>query len=122
MGEKDIKIVIAGGRDMTNKEFGFKNIDKILSRINPNRMEVVCGKARGADTVGENWAKLHDIPVKYFVPDWDKYGKRAGYLRNEQMAKYGTHLIAFWDKRSRGTKSMIELGEKYGLLSRVVFY
>jgi hypothetical protein len=81
-------------------------------------IEVVSGCARGADQLGERWADERGYPVKRFPADWHKHGKRAGYLRNEEMAGYATHLVAFWDGRSRGTKHMIDLG--HNLQTRVV--
>lgn len=59
--------------------------------------------------MGEFWALHHDIPVKKFPADWGGLGKRAGYLRNEQMADYADALIAVWDGKSKGTKHMIDV-------------
>jgi hypothetical protein len=52
--------------------------------------------------------------------DWEKYGKRAGYIRNEEMAKYAKQdeigiAICVWDGESKGTKHMIDLAKKYDL-------
>jgi hypothetical protein len=93
---------------------------EFLSR-NPWRItEVVSGTARGADRTGEQWASENNVPVKRFPADWDKHGKRAGYLRNADMAEYAEALVAFWDGQSRGTKHMIDLAEKAGLRVSVV--
>ena len=51
--------------------------------------------------------------IRKFVADWDKYGKAAGPIRNEQMAIEADYIICFWDYKSRGTKSMIENAKKY---------
>ena len=53
--------------------------------------------------------------MRVFPADWDKYGKRAGYLRNVQMAEYADALLAFWDGESRGTKNMIDEALSRGL-------
>ena len=50
-----------------------------------------------------------------YPADWEQYGPRAGYIRNSEMAKVATHLIAFWDGRSKGTKHMIDIARKAGL-------
>ena len=69
-----------------------------------------------------------NILLKKFPANWDLYGKRAGYIRNEQMAKYAMSdnsygvLIAFWDGKSRGIKHMIDLANKYGLEIHIVNY
>ena len=65
------------------------------------------------------------LGCKFFPADWDKYGKGAGYIRNQEMAKYSEldgALIAFHNGKSKGTKSMIALAKKYNLLVRIVGY
>lgn len=74
--------------------------------------EVVCGKASGADTLGERWAIWNNISVKEFPAEWNRLGKSAGFIRNVAMAHYANALIALWDGTSRGTKHMISTMEK----------
>ena len=52
--------------------------------------------------------------IKYcgLGPDWDKYGKSAGYIRNTEMAEAGDILVAFWDGKSKGTEHMINIMKK----------
>ena len=119
-----IKVIIAGTRDFNDYDFLKKNVDYFLQGINPNseEIEIVSGNARGADKLGERYAKEHNLPVKLFPANWDKYGKRAGYLRNQEMANYADVLIAFWDEKSKGTKHMIDIAKKQGLTVIVVGY
>jgi hypothetical protein len=82
--------------------------------------EVVSGTAKGADTLGEFYAAEYDIPCKLFPPDWDKYGKAAGPIRNGQMKDYADAAIVFiWDG-SRGSANMIKQMEKAGKPAFVV--
>ena len=99
-----MKVIIAGGRDFTNWGTFFQVINKWEFMIT----EVVCGDARGADTFGSTWAENHNIPIKHFPADWERYGKSAGYIRNAEMGEYGDALIAFWNGHSTGTKHMIK--------------
>jgi|ERR1039458_1423661 hypothetical protein len=69
---------------------------------------IISGAARGADALGERWACEHAIPLVRMPADWDAHGRRAGYLRNLEMAKQAQALIALWDGTSRGTAHMIE--------------
>ena len=119
-----IKVIIAGTRDFNDYAFLKKNLDYFLQGINPNNeeIEIVSGNARGADKLGERYAKEHNLPVKLFRANWDKYGKRAGYLRNQEMANYSDMLIAFWDEKSKGTKHMIDIAKKQSLTVIVVGY
>lgn len=102
-----MKLIIAGGRDFTD--------DLLMETTSQNHSlmeavtEVVCGMARGADTVGYNWAKENNIPIKKFFANWDQLGKKAGYLRNVEMGEYADALLAFWDGHSKGTRHMIDI-------------
>lgn len=87
----------------------------------PDLIRIVSGGARGTDTLGKRFANEMGSEITRFIPDWNGFGKRAGYVRNAEMAKFtvedGNHgvLIAFWDGVSRGTKHMIDLANKHGL-------
>jgi hypothetical protein len=115
-----MKIIIAGGRDFWDYNLVKSKLDKVLNHY--KEFEIVCGKASGADTLGERYAKENNLFVAEFPADWNTYGKKAGYLRNEEMAKYADGLIAFWDGKSKGTLSMINLANKYGLQVSIIKY
>lgn len=115
------RVIIAGGRNFTDKEKLFATMDKLLSRTRDD-ITVVCGKARGADTLGEEYAKSHGYSIAYYPADWDRHGRAAGFVRNIEMAKNADALVAFWDGQSRGTKHMIETAKQHGLEVRVIRY
>ena len=115
------RVIIAGSRDFSDYALLKRTMDTLLSNIKED-ITVVCGKARGADTLGEQYAKERGYAVAYFPADWDKYGKAAGFIRNEQMAQNADALVVFWDGKSRGTKNMIELAAKYKLKVRIKKY
>lgn len=112
------RVIVAGSRSFDNFELLQRKLDFFLGKL--ENVEVVSGGARGADQMGELWAEDHSVPVKLFPADWKKHGKSAGYRRNEEMARYATHLVAFWDGKSRGTKHMVEVARHLGLKTRVV--
>jgi hypothetical protein len=71
--------------------------------------EVVTGKAKGADTLGEKWARcVANLPVKEFPADWKTHGLKAGPIRNGEMADYADGLIVFIWNGSRGSANMLE--------------
>lgn len=115
-----MKLIIAGGRDFhagideellkEHYQIGLTELDRVNEKYDIT--EVVCGKAKGADTFGELWAIDNDIRVTYFPADWVRYKKRAGPIRNEQMGDYADMLVAFWDGKSTGTKHMINYMRK----------
>ena len=77
--------------------------------------ELVSGCAGGVDRLGEKYADFYGIPVKQFPANWETYGKRAGFMRNIQMAEYADALIAVWDGVSSGTRHMINTAQQKGL-------
>jgi len=115
-----MKVVIAGGRTFNDYELLKTKCDEILKDFND--IEIVSGTAKGADRMGEQYAKEMGYGLKLFPADWNKYGKSAGYRRNEQMADYADMLIAFWDGESKGTKHMIDYSNKNKLNVQVVRY
>ena len=127
---KEMRIIIAGSRDFNNYDLLKKEVLNIVKDDNRPKelVKIISGGARGADTLGEYFAKEFGLEVKRFIPDWDSLGKRAGYVRNADMAKYAVQdghyglLIAFWNGESRGTKHMIDLANKYGLEVHVINY
>ena len=116
-----MKIIIAGSRDFFNYQLLKLKCDKILKKVDSS-IEIVSGEARGADKLGEEYAVNKKYRIKRFPADWEKYGKSAGFRRNEQMAEYADCLIAFWDSKSRGTKHMIDTAKSMGLSVRIIRY
>jgi hypothetical protein len=117
-----VSVIIAGSRDFTDYTLAKEKLDKIfrLFYLNNEDVSIVSGGARGADYLGECYAKERGLKLKIFPADWDKYGKSAGYRRNSEMAQYATHLVAFWDGKSKGTHNMIDLANKNNLKVRIV--
>lgn len=87
LADFDITEVVSGTNGIVNSQTG-----KVLS---------------GTDLLGEAWAEKRGIPITRFPANWDVHGKAAGPIRNAEMASYGEALIALWDGKSAGTRSMI---------------
>lgn len=128
---KELRVIIAGSREFDDFPMLMNKCTDILSVIantndGLNKVRIVSGTARGADKLGEQYAKLLDYEISRFPADWDGLGRRAGYVRNAEMAKFAVEdgnygvLIAFWDGKSKGTKHMIDLANKHGLEVHIV--
>lgn len=117
-----MRTIIAGGRDFNDYELLAGEVEHFEENHSSSYLTIVCGKARGADTLGEQWAKEEERDVIYFPADWDTHGKSAGYIRNSEMADNAEALIAFWDGKSKGTKNMIDIALRKGLVVKVVRY
>jgi hypothetical protein len=103
-----MKTIIAGGRDYEFTKFDIDLLDRLTIT------EVVSGCARGADTEGETYAEISNIPVKQFPADWGKYGRGAGPVRNKQMADYAQAAVLF--PGGTGTNNMYRQAKDKGLV------
>lgn len=116
-----MKVIIAGSRDFQDYEFLRDSLAFFfdLKEVDPKDLIIISGGARGADALGERFAKELNIPVEVFPADWDLHGKAAGPIRNQQMAEYADYLIAFRKNESKGTTNMINCMKKLNKPSMV---
>lgn len=115
------RMIIAGSRNFDDYKFLKKKCDRIIHNSNPqSTFEIISGGCKGADRLGELYARNHCYPLKIFPADWNKHGKAAGPIRNRGMAAYASQadkgiLVAFPVGESKGTRNMISAAEFYGL-------
>lgn len=113
-----IKLAVVGSRSFTDYGLLAGEIENTYKEF-----EIECiisGGARGADTLGAQFAKEKGIPLVELKPEWEKYGKKAGFIRNIDVINECTHCIAFWDGESHGTKHDIDLCDQRGKPCKVV--
>lgn len=113
-----MRVIVAGSRSFND----YKLLESILLKFDLNELVIVCGECRGADKLGRQFAEEHGLPILSFPANWDKYKKRAGYLRNIEMAENADRLLAFWDGVSPGTKHMIDIAAKKNIKTKVVLF
>lgn len=118
----NIKIIIAGGRDFKDYVLLEQEFLKFMVKKSPTDIAIISGMARGTDTMGIQLATEYDLKLIEMRADWDKYGKSAGYRRNEEMAKIASHALIAWDGKSKGTGHMIDLAKKYNLVTKIISY
>ena len=114
------KVIIAGTRDFADYALLCSYADEVLT--GKKDVEIVSGSARGADALGEQYARERGFALKVFPAEWKKWGRAAGPVRNAQMADYADALIAFWDGKSAGTRDMIRKAEDRGLIVSVCVF
>lgn len=84
---------------------------------------LIHGGCPGPDIWAARFVVDHDwCPHLQFKADWKRWGKAAGFMRNQQMLDEGKPdlVIAFWDGYSRGTLHMIQLATRAGVPVDVV--
>lgn len=97
-----MKVAIVGSRDYPRLEL----VRMAVKHLTPEDT-VISGGARGVDSEAAAAAKRNGIPLIVFLADWEKYGKRAGFLRNTQIVEACDVVMAFWDGKSRGTMDTV---------------
>ena len=106
-----MRVVIAGGRDFSD----YGALNRALESIEfPEEIIIISGGAKGADSLGERYARDNKLKCERYPADWGTYGKAAGPIRNKRMCNVCDVIIAFWDGISPGTRNMIGQGRDAG--------
>ncbi len=124
----EIRLIIAGTRDFhcydIVKSEAASFVQELKEQSKGCTVTIVSGGARGADLLGERFAKEYGFKLMRFPADWKVYGKQAGPVRNRQMLNYAKEeqgaLLAFWDGKSRGTKNMIDIAKDADIIIKIV--
>ena len=109
-----MKIAVVGSR--TFNDYGL--LKRIVSRIKPT--VIVSGGAQGADLLAERYARESGLELMVFKPNWKRFGRAAGPVRNKEIVAAADLVIAFWDGKSFGTRSTLKLARKMGKPVHVV--
>lgn len=121
------RVIVAGTRTFNYYGMLELRLLEFLKGYDLKDVEIISGGASGADSLGEKFARLHGCKLTIIEADWNQFGRKAGIIRNAQMAKYAAEIpesicICFWDGASNGTKNMMEQAEKFGLVLYVNLY
>ena len=104
-------VLICGSRNWTNQAAIWDRIRNL-----PLESTIITGGARGADSIAANGAEYFGLASRVIPANWDRYGKRAGFLRNLQMLDEKPDLvIAFQKDGSKGTQHTIDEAMKRGI-------
>ncbi|SIP85845.1 Conserved protein mycobacteriophage D29, Gp61 (DUF2493) [Pacmanvirus A23] len=112
-----MKVAVMGSRTFDNYELLCIELDKL------EITEIISGGAFGADSLAEQYAGDCDLPTTIFKPDWDRYGRKlAGIIRNSDIVANCDILIAFWDRKSNGTRDSINKAKAANKLYKIVIF
>lgn len=84
--------------------------------------QIISGGAPGADSLAADYAHENSIPLLEFFPDWAKYPRTGGFVRNKQIVRSSDVIIAFWDNVSSGTKNSLDYAKKLNIKSIVISF
>jgi hypothetical protein len=108
-----MRVLVCGGRDFSDTHLLYD----ILDELHTERLidVVIEGDARGADRIAGYWAKKNRVDLRLFPANWEKCGKKAGYLRNKQMLEEGKPDLVIAFPGGRGTANMVKLAKDAGV-------
>lgn len=108
-----MRVLVCGGRDYRDAD----HVWNTLCDLDANeRIDcVIHGAATGADHEGMIWAQGNDRLHAPFAAEWERYGKKAGPLRNERMLRDGKPDLVVAFPGGRGTANMVAQAQLAGV-------
>jgi hypothetical protein len=104
-----MKVIVCGGRDYDDMETLYEVLDTLKITT------IISGHARGADSMAEAYADERNLKLEIYPAEWDKYGKRAGFIRNQQMLDAGKPQMVVAFPGGNGTADMVRRARKEGV-------
>lgn len=114
------RIIVAGSRGWDDRMVFHELMVEYTNRFDEPILFISGAAPSGADRLIIQWCKKFKYPCLEMPADWDNLGRPAGFIRNTEMAKVASHLVAFYNGSSPGTKHMISQGVEYKLQIRLV--
>ena len=102
-----MKVAVVGSRNL--------QVDDLGKYLPDGVTEIISGGARGVDQDARKFALAHGIKLTEFLPEYDKYGRGAPLRRNITIIEHADLVLAFWDRKSRGTKFVIDNCKERGI-------
>lgn len=116
------RLIVAGSRGFWSQDLMNRTLDHLLQNKQPDEIEIVSGGARGADRSAIIYTHNRGYKLTVMNAEWNKFGRSAGYRRNQQMADYADACVVFWDGESRGSKHMMDIAKRMDMPLRVIRY
>ena len=107
-----MRVAVVGSRSLSVKDLG--------EFLPEGVSEILSGGARGVDASAKEYAEAKGIPLREFLPEYERYGKAAPLQRNLALLAEADLVLAFWDGRSRGTAFVIRECRRRGVPLRVI--
>ncbi len=113
------QLAVVGSRGFTNKQVIWHELMHYLT-VTKGDLAIVSGGARGVDSLAAEFAREHRLKLLELLPEWDRYGRSAGFKRNHTIWAYADSGIAFWDGHSKGTAHSFQIARDTGKPLRII--
>lgn len=113
-------LLVCGGRDYDDRDYVWAYLDMRLATCPVGEtLTIVEGGASGADSLARSWArdkirKRRNVRLITVSADWQKHGRAAGPIRNQQMlTEHKPDLVAAFPG-GKGTNHMVTIAKEQG--------
>lgn len=106
-----MRVAVIGSRGLS-----VPNLEDYLPQ---DMTEILSGGAKGVDTSAREYAVSRGIKFTEYLPDYNRYGRRAPLIRNVTIIENADIVFAFWDGSSHGTRFVIEECRKRNIPVRI---
>lgn len=124
-----MRVLVCGSRTFNDKKLLYNTLDQFCidrglqsepdeyGNWLPAGLTIIEGTAKGADQLAGDWAIVNWVPLEEYPAQWDKFGRAAGPIRNQQMLDEGKPdvVIAFPVGEARGTRHMLKIAKEAGV-------
>lgn len=123
MSKTNLKVLVCGGREYTNRDKVFDVLDKIHNKYTIER--IIHGDAEGADTLAREWAVENEIIREEYPAKWKTFKKEgrlvksAGPIRNQEMFNKSSPDLVVAFPGARGTQGMIDIASEKVTIHKV---
>ena len=116
-----MRVLFSGSRHFDDDQAVIKLLEKLISRVEAtSQITVVHGGAAGLDSMVGVLACHVGMTVEVYYADWQRHGKAAGVIRNQEMVDLGANmLVAYPLPGGRGTQDCIRRAIKAGIPTMV---
>lgn len=107
-----MKLAVVGSRSFMNRNTVFHILMEYHKVFGDELSFVSGGCPQGPDRFAEEFAELFEIPITVFPANWNEHGRAAGFIRNSDIVNACDEVVAFWDRKSNGTRDTITKAQK----------
>lgn len=112
-----MNVAVVGSRDWTDRATIMRALNELVLAVGVPKHEltIISGGARGVDSIAAEWARRARVRVIEHLPDWNRFGKSAGFKRNVLIVEDADLVLAFQHNSSKGTQHSIDLARQRGI-------
>ena len=108
-----MRVLVCGGRDYNDADTMRRVMDGIHAEASITVL--IYGMARGADDLAKMWASSRGIKRLGFPANWERHGRSAGAIRNQEMLDKGLPNMVIAFPGGRGTADMVRRAKEAGI-------